>query len=171
MNESPDPAIRAERVEVVKSREIVREYINRVSKADFMAASELFDDNVSVQDRFALPTPRELPSKAAALAAIQNGLVPAPGEELPRFYAGLEVRDLVIHEMADPNLVVAEWTYVSRIGDSRVENFNLIVVECRDGKILKSRDYHNHVTRAVAEGTVPGCISTIEGMTLKQDKN
>lgn len=151
--------------------EIVREYINRISKADFMSALELFDDDVSVQDRFSLPAPRELPSKAAALAAIRNGLVRAPGEALPRFYADLEVRDLVIHEMADPSLVVAEWTYVSRIGDSTVENHNVSIVKCRDGKIVQSRDYHNHVTRAVAAGTVPACMATIEDMILEQDQN
>ena len=154
---------------VMEPREVVREYIDRISKADFASALELFDDDVRVQDRFSLPLPRELPNKAAALAAIENGAVHAPGEELPRFYADLEVRDLVIHEMADPNQVVAEWTYVTRIGDATVENHNVSIVTCRGGKILHSRDYHNHVTRAVAEGTVPACISAIEGMVLEQD--
>lgn len=155
---------------LVEPRELVHEYIERISRADFMSALELFADDVSVQDRFSLPVPRELPSKAAALTAVRNGAVRAPGEELPRFYADLEVRDLVIHEMADPTMVVAEWTYVTRIGDATVENHNVSIVTCRDGKILQSRDYHNHVTRAVAEGTVPACIAAIEGMVLEQDQ-
>lgn len=153
----------------MEPRDIVREYITRISKADFMSALELFDDDVVVQDRFSLPAPRELPSKAVALAAIRSGAVHAPGEKLPRFYADLEVRDLVIQELADPNVVVAEWTYVTRVGDATIENHNVSIVTCRDGKIVQSRDYHNHVTRAVAEGTVPACIATLEGMILAQD--
>lgn len=155
----------------MEPREVVREYISRISRADFMSALELFDVDVVVQDRFSLPVPRELPTKAVALAAIHRGAVHAPGQELPRFYADLEVRDLVIQEMADPNVVVAEWTYVTRIGDATVENHNVSIVTCRAGKILQSRDYHNHVTRAVAEGTLLACIATIEGMVLEQDQN
>jgi ketosteroid isomerase-like protein len=155
----------------MKPQEVVREYIIRISRADFMSALDLFDDDVVVQDRFSLPTPRELPSKAAARAAIDRGAVHAPGEELPRLYADLEIRDLVIHEMADPDSVVAEWTYVTRIGESTVENHNVSIVTCRNGKILRSRDYHNHVTRAVASGTVRECIATIEDMVLTQDQN
>lgn len=155
----------------MEPREIVTEYINRISRADFMSALELFDDDVVVADRFSLPVPRELPNKAAALAAIHGGAVHAPGEALPRFYADLEVRDLVIHEMANPDTVVAEWTYLTRIGDETVVNHNVSIVTCRNGKILRSHDYHNHVTRAVAEGTVAACITTIEDMILEQDQS
>lgn len=155
----------------MEPRDVVREYIARISKADFPSALELLHDDVVLQDRFSLPAPRELPDKAAALAAVRSGAVPSPDAEPPRFYADIEVRDLLIQDMADPNVVVAEWTYVTRVGDSLVENHNVSIVECRDGKILRSRDYHNHVTRAVAEGTVPSCIATIQSMVLPEDRN
>lgn len=154
----------------MEPREIVREYINRMSRAEFDSVLELFDDDIVLCDRFALPEPRELRSKAVALAAIPKNFEPEPGKRVPRFYEDLEVRDLVVHEMADPNKVVAEWTYVTRIGDSTVENHNISVVELRDGRIVHSREYHNHIMRSVAEGTVPASIATIERMILPEDR-
>ncbi|HKR88805.1 MAG TPA: nuclear transport factor 2 family protein [Phenylobacterium sp.] len=137
--------------------------IARFSAGDIDGSLELYADDAVVSQEFALPGP--VTAEKAVLAASLEAWRGDP----PRMYAEIEVRDLMIHETADPNVVIAEWTYISRVHGVAVRNGNIIVVECRDGKIVRARDYHNHATRAVADGTVPSFVELLESMILPQD--
>ena len=145
-------------------REIVKTLIERFSAGEIETSLALYADDAVISQEFALPGP--VTADKATLAA---SLVPWRRKP-PRMYADIEVRDLVIHETTDPNVVVAEWTYISRFDEATVRNGNIIVVECRDGKIVRARDYHNHATRAVADGAVPAFVELLERMVLPQDK-
>lgn len=145
-------------------REIVRTLIQRFSAGEIEKSLELYADDAVVSQEFALPGPVKA-DKAGLAAAVRPW-----AQKPPRMYADIEVRDLMIHETADPNVVVAEWTYISRIEGAVVRNGNIIVVECRDGKIVRARDYHNHATRAIADGTVTAFVGQLEAMILPQDK-
>ncbi|WP_043457052.1 nuclear transport factor 2 family protein [Streptomyces fulvoviolaceus] len=149
--------------------ETVSALIERFSAGEMEAALELYADDVELSIEFGLPERFVIPDKASLVAGMKAAQE-AQRDKPSRMYADIEVRDLVIHETVDPNTVIAEWTYVSRIEDASVSNRNIIVVECRDGKIVRSRDYHNDVTRAVAEGTVPKIVAAIEGMALPKDQ-
>lgn len=135
---------------------------------DLDGALALYDDNVHITVEFGLPKAvdhhgRDTIGKPMLAARAARGGKPS------RTYADITVNDLVVHETSNPNVAITEWTYLSRIGDQVVENRNIVVVECRDGKIIRSRDYHNHVTRAVSEGTIPQLIEVLRGMILPQD--
>lgn len=60
-------------------------------------------------------------------------------------------RDVVVHETADPEVVVAEYDYEGRVATTgrRFRVANVQVLRVRAGRIISSRDYHDH--RALAE--------------------
>jgi len=73
---------------------------------------------------------------------------PARTEGAERF----EPAGMLIHETADPEVVVVEFSYV---GSANGRPFSLpciFVVRVRDGEIVESRDYSNHVELARAFG-------------------
>lgn len=64
-----------------------------------------------------------------------------------------QVRDLVIHETLDPEVVIGEFDYQGTAGGSpefRVSN--IFVLRVRDGLIVESRDYADHLTIAAVGG-------------------
>ena len=70
---------------------------------------------------------------------------------------------MVVHETADPGVVVAEWDYegvVTTTGRS-FQVSNIQVSTIRDGKIVASRDYHNHVVLAGVTGRLPSLLDAI----------
>lgn len=149
--------------------EVVLAEIGRTSTGDIAGALELCADDIVLTLPFMLPEPVVIEGKAALVAQLEaTGRL--DGAKPSRLYDDLEVRDVRVHETTDPNVVVVEWKYVSRIGDSLVVNPNIRVSEIRDGKIVRTTDYHNHVTRAVADGDVPACLEIIEKMILPEDR-
>ena len=63
----------------------------------------------------------------------------------------LQVRNLVVHETEDPELVVSEWDYEVRATTTgrTARTANVQLLRVRDGLIVHSRDFHDH--RAFAE--------------------
>ena len=148
--------------------ELVASLIELMSKQKVQEALELYHDDVDVCVEFGLPHRYEIKGKARLQALVTAVNEQRQGQPA-RMYQDISVEDLVIHQTTNPNIVIAEWTYRSRINGATVENPNIIVVECREGKVYRSRDYHNHVTRAVADGTLAALIEAIRGMALPQD--
>lgn len=66
----------------------------------------------------------------------------------------LAVRDAVVHETADPEVVVGEFAYEGRVVATgrRFRLPNVFVLRVRDGLIVESRDYADHVAFAAATG-------------------
>lgn len=66
--------------------------------------------------------------------------------------SGLSLRahDVVVHETADPEVIVAEYAYTVEAGGKRFEAANIQVLRVRDGLIVESRDFHDHAKLAAA---------------------
>jgi ketosteroid isomerase-like protein len=104
-----------------------------------------FSEDAVVQYPFALPLPTQL-----------EGI-----EVLKKYFAAvsaypmrLKTQNMVVHETSDPEVVVAEWDYdgvVTTTGQT-FRASNITVTRVRDGKIVASRDYHNHAVLAGAIG-------------------
>ena len=62
----------------------------------------------------------------------------------------LRARDLVVHETDDPELVVSEWDYeVTATTTGRTATVaNVQFLRVRDGRIVHSRDFHDHARLA-----------------------
>lgn len=58
----------------------------------------------------------------------------------------LRVRDLVVHETEDPELVVLSWDYevTARTTGATATVANVQFLRVRDGLIVHSRDFHDH---------------------------
>lgn len=74
-----------------------------------------------------------------------------------------DVANLVIHRTLDPEVVIGEFDYHALVvaTGKRCEVANIVVMRVRDGKIVESRDYHNHLAMAHAVGRLPEVIAAL----------
>ncbi|MFJ4091051.1 nuclear transport factor 2 family protein [Kitasatospora sp. NPDC089913] len=76
----------------------------------------------------------------------------------------LSHHNVVVRETDDPEVIVAEWDYLVRhrtTGRSRTAA-NIQVLRVRDGLIVHSRDFHDHLALAVLTGTLPQLVEALE---------
>jgi ketosteroid isomerase-like protein len=68
--------------------------------------------------------------------------------------SGFTIRptNVVIHQTLDPEVVIAEFDYQLRYGDRTTTSANVQVLRVRDGLIVESRDYHDHLRLAALAG-------------------
>jgi uncharacterized protein len=91
----------------------------------------------------------------AGRAALRRHFAAAAGAGLT-----LTARDVVVHETADPEVVVGEFAYegvVTATGRSFTVP-NVFVLRVRDGLIVESRDYADHVAFAAATGRLAALV-------------
>ncbi|HEY1178138.1 MAG TPA: nuclear transport factor 2 family protein [Phytomonospora sp.] len=84
-----------------------------------------------------------------------------PGVVYPKLER--RVADLVVHETTDPEVIVAEFAYEGRNLDSGGE-FRMpcvFVMRIRDGEIVESRDYLDHVRGYKDRGMVEELIAVL----------
>ena len=82
-----------------------------------------------------------------------------PGRTLRRRPAGITV-----HETADPEVIVAEFRYEGTVVETG-EPFTIpgiFVLRVRDGKIVESRDYLDHLRSAQARGHLAEVLDAIK---------
>jgi ketosteroid isomerase-like protein len=131
------------------ARAVIEELI-RVTLAN--SADELasvFAPDVVIDLPFAPPG---MPTRHIGLAGLQTRW--AAVQETRRFTA---VDELTIHETPDPELVITEFRIHgvhTPTGNEFTQRF-LMVTTVRDGRIVASRDYSDHVAAAKAYGRLP----------------
>jgi ketosteroid isomerase-like protein len=115
---------------------------------------ELYAEDAVVEYPFALPAPM----RVAGRDAIQ------------RYFAGvartglhLRGRNVMIHETADPEVVVVEYDYDGLLATTgrEFQVANIQVTRVRDGLIVSSRDYHNHVVLSEVLGRLPEVLAAL----------
>lgn len=75
----------------------------------------------------------------------------------------LRAENLVVHETTDPEVIVAEFDYLGRV-TSTGQPFqvrNIFVLRIRDGRIVSSRDYTDHLGIAGATGSVSRLVAAV----------
>jgi ketosteroid isomerase-like protein len=86
---------------------------------------------------FALPEPVRLQGRPAIEAHL------ATAARAPLYFT---VENVVIHQTADPEVIIAEYDYLLSVTTTgktlRVSNIQLFKV--RNGQIVETRDYHDH---------------------------
>ncbi len=105
-----------------------------------------------------------------AVPALYPARIEATREELrTRFRAGAQVRryhrlsDVVIHETADPEVVIAEYQLHGELvtaGGQFTLQF-LMVLTIRDGVIVHSRDYADPIRGAQLLGRIPELLAAL----------
>jgi uncharacterized protein len=69
----------------------------------------------------------------------------------------LRAHNIVMYESVDPTVVIVQWDYDGLVTTTRraFEVANIQVSTVRGGRIVISRDYHNHAALAAAVGRLP----------------
>ena len=82
-----------------------------------------------------------------------------PSDDGPRLHR--RPTNITIHETADPEVIVAEFEYEGTVAGTG-EPFRLpgiFVLRVRDGQIVSSRDYFDHVTAARIRGQLDALLA------------
>jgi len=77
-----------------------------------------------------------------------------------------DVTDAHVHRTDDPEVVIFEFHYSGTMNGRDFSLPAIFVVRVRDGEIVESRDYADHVGRARASGGLPALA---EALTERQD--
>lgn len=129
-------------------REVFEHQRRAINARAWSELSELYADDVVVDLPFNLPQPLRLVGREQLHARFLGG---------SRLPMEMEMRHLVIHETDDPEVIVAEFDYDGRstITGKEFSVANVIVMRVRNGRIVSSRDYHNHAVLAEFVGDIP----------------
>jgi ketosteroid isomerase-like protein len=76
----------------------------------------------------------------------------------------VEAADIVIHETSDPEVIVAEYTYRGTIvaTGAPIAVPSIFVLRVRDGRIVESRDYIDHLAGARSRGAFDDLVAAIK---------
>jgi ketosteroid isomerase-like protein len=66
-----------------------------------------------------------------------------------------------VHRTADPEVVITEYRYEGSAGGRPVDIANILVTRVRNGMIIESRDYADHIAAARAFGHLPALAATL----------
>ncbi|MDX6328129.1 MAG: hypothetical protein QOI83_512 [Streptomycetaceae bacterium] len=123
---------------------VLTRLLDGITNGKWHDLAELYAKDTVVEMPFAKPVPGRLEGREA----VRRHFAGAAG--LPIEF---RVRDLVVHETGDPEVIIAEFSYAGRVistGRAFVAA-NAQVIRVRDGLIVSSRDYHDH--------TISGALS------------
>jgi ketosteroid isomerase-like protein len=115
---------------------------------------DLYAEDTVVEHPLAIPAPTRLEGREA----IRRHFDSARGIPLE-----LRGSNVVIHEAADPEVIVAEFDYEGRVTTTgrTFTIHNIFVIRVRDGLIVESRDYVNHFALAEAMGRLPQIVAAL----------
>lgn len=120
--------------EPTSPRSVFERLIHGVTHREFAELPELYAEDAVVEHPFA---PVDSPER----------LLRGRDELREHFSRAPEVdmraEDVLVHETADPEVIVAEFTYRGRVVATRepIEIGYVFVMRVRDGRIISSRDY------------------------------
>ena len=75
----------------------------------------------------------------------------------------LRARNITMHQTSDPEVIAAEWYYDGLVTTTGrlFQVSNIQVSSVRNGQIVASRDYHNHLVPAEALGQLPTLLAAL----------
>jgi len=134
-------------------RDVFARQLQTIASRSWATLADLYADDAVVELPFNLPSPLRIEGRAQ-LEARGRAARDVPLELRPD--------NLVIHETTDPEVIVAEFDYLGRLTTSgrtfRVAN--VIIARIRDGKIIASRDDHNHALHGEVLGELAEQLAT-----------
>ncbi|KAA2256722.1 hypothetical protein F0L68_26060 [Solihabitans fulvus] len=124
------------------AHDVIHRLINGIVDQQWHTLGELYADDAVVTHPFAVPEPTRTEG-----AALRKRFTESAGMPLK-----LTASNIVIHQTADPEVFVVEYDYhvVGTKTGRELDTANILVMHIRDGKIVSSRDYHNHGVFAAA---------------------
>ncbi|MFI5845008.1 nuclear transport factor 2 family protein [Catenuloplanes sp. NPDC051500] len=121
-------------------RDVIEFLLESLAGKDLVAVADLYAEDAFVRQPFAKP--EIVLTGRSQIEQFLGGLRQAP--------ITLSPRDIQVHQTADPEVVVGEWENdMTRTTDGATASMHNIAVFCvRDGRVVWSRDYHDHAVIA-----------------------
>ncbi|MDW6060542.1 nuclear transport factor 2 family protein [Streptomyces sp. FXJ1.4098] len=142
--------------QVLSPREVFLALVNGVAEGRWKELPDLYAEQTHVVHPFD-------PLRAAALRTrdeLREHFRPTgAGPQLHR-----RATNITIHETTDPEVIVAEFEYQGTVAETG-EPFALpgiFVLRVRDGEIISSRDYFDHVTAARVRGQLDTLVAAVQ---------
>ena len=141
--------------ESASPREVLERLIHGISSQRWEVLHELYARDALVEYPLALAAPTRLEGREA----VQRYFT-----AVARMPLRLQARNLVVHETSDPEVIVAEWDYDGLVTTTNrpFQVSNIQVSRVRNGQIVASRDYHNHLVLADVVGRLPALLATLD---------
>ncbi|HEY7048298.1 MAG TPA: nuclear transport factor 2 family protein [Jatrophihabitantaceae bacterium] len=127
------------------------------SQAENLA--ELYAERTHVEHPMALPSVDPLLTRDDLRRHFTGG----PIEPIPDYRA----TDIVVHETADPEVIVAEFAYRGSVAGREFRVPCVFVLRVRDGQIVESRDYISALDRVRAVGGLDGLVDQLRTAPAK----
>ena len=144
-------------------REVFLALVNGVAEGRFDELPDLYAEQTDVVhpfDPLRTPAARSREEIREHFGLLQRSRS-ADAAPRPRRRVG----NVVIHETADPEVIVAEFEYQGTDPGTGEEYAlpAIFVLRVRDGKIVSSRDYHDAIASARVRGTLGELFAAVSG--------
>ncbi|MCP2342526.1 nuclear transport factor 2 family protein [Actinomadura rupiterrae] len=137
-------------------REVFLKLVHGVCEERWADVVELYAEQTDVSHPFFPLDAEPMRSRDALRAHFGGG--PAQGPTLRR-----QPTKINVHETTDPEVIVAEFQYEGTVVETGAPFTipGVFVMRVRDGKIVESRDYLDHLRSAAARGQLPEVLDAI----------
>ncbi|MFE2477980.1 nuclear transport factor 2 family protein [Streptomyces sp. NPDC059389] len=137
-------------------REVSQELLARIGQGRYAELAELYAPDVVVETVFEPVGPRRFEGRTVLEERFAAVAAASPVELTPA--------NVVIRETEDPEVVVTEWDYRvhHRATGRSFETANIQVMRVRDGLIVTSRDFHDHLALVMAGDGLPQLVRALE---------
>ncbi|MBB5897014.1 DHA2 family methylenomycin A resistance protein-like MFS transporter [Kutzneria kofuensis] len=127
---------------------IVRTFVEAVGRGDLDVALALLADDVVLEMVYALPERRTRWEGREEVSNLYTSVAAS--------ITSIEHRDIEVQAFARPGRVLAE--YVGRVTtpDGAHENHYVMIIDVRDGKLIRLREFYDTFAQARSLGLVPG---------------
>ncbi|MFJ1706335.1 nuclear transport factor 2 family protein [Kitasatospora sp. NPDC088346] len=144
MSETPSP------------RAVFTRLLDGIAAGRYAELAGLYAEDAVVETVFEPVGPRRTEGRAALAERFAQVAAVSPFELTPA--------NVVIRETDDPELIVAEWDYRvhHRPTGRTFEAANIQVLRVRDGLIVHSRDFHDHLALITATGALPQLVAALD---------
>ncbi|MFJ4775848.1 nuclear transport factor 2 family protein [Streptomyces sp. NPDC088762] len=142
--------------ETLLPREVFQKLLDGICAGRFTELAGLYAEDAVVETVFEPVGPRRFEGRAALEERFAQVAALRPVE--------LTAANVVVRETDDPEVIVAEFDYHvrHRATGRTFETANLQVLRVRDGLIVGSRDFHDHLALIVAAGNLPQLVAALE---------
>jgi ketosteroid isomerase-like protein len=140
--------------EPISPRAVFERLSQGISEGRWHDLADLYAEDAVVDQPFVSTAPGRIEGRETIRAHFAG----AAGMEL-----SLVARNVVVHETADPEVIVAEFDYDITGRAGSVTAANIQVLRVRDGLITATRDYHDHLALARATGGIPALVAAVSG--------
>jgi ketosteroid isomerase-like protein len=139
-------------------REVFLKLVHGVCDERWADVVDLYAEQTDVSHPFHPLGAPPLLSREALREHFAGGPQPYQGPTLRR-----QPTRINVHETTDPEVIVAEFQYEGTVVETG-EPFTIpavFVMRVRDGKIVESRDYLDHLRSAAARDMLPGVLEAV----------